>query len=132
VLCKWLTAAVLAEEHTARVWRLDGVTANASEFLSVHCEMLGVPIARFWQEDTKAADQYVSELTGATPVPAVVDLHFVDLPGVEANDSRALSALREQIATLPSPRVHLVLNAAYETTVLFEQFRGFAPLKPDG
>jgi flagellar biosynthesis GTPase FlhF len=94
--------------------------------------MLGVPIARFWQQEETKADAYVSELTGGAPVPATVDLHFVDLPGVEGSDSRALSALREQIATLPSPRVHLVLNAAYETTVLFEQFRAFMPLKPDG
>jgi flagellar biosynthesis protein FlhF len=115
VLCKWLTASVLSEEHTARVWRLDGASANTSEFLSVHCEMLGVPLARFWCEPDTAADVY-----------------FVDLPGVETNDSRGLSALREQISTLPSPRVHLVLNAAYETTVLFEQFRAFAALKPDG
>jgi flagellar biosynthesis protein FlhF len=115
VLCKWLTASVLSEEHTARVWRLDGVSANTSEFLSVHCEMLGVPLARFWCEPDATADMY-----------------FVDLPGVESNDSRSLSMLREQISALPSPRVHLVLNAAYETTVLFEQFRAFAPLKPDG
>lgn len=115
VLCKWLTASVLSQEQTARVWRLDGVSANTSEFLSVHCEMLGVPIARFWCEPDTAADIY-----------------FVDLPGVEANDSHALATLREQISALPSPRVHLVLNAAYETTVLFEQFRAFGPLKPDG
>ena len=114
VLCKWLTASVLSEEHSARVWRLDGVSANTSEFLSVHCEMLGVPMARFWCEPDTAADVY-----------------FVDLPGVETNDSRTMASLREQIAALPSPRVHLVLNAAYETSVLFEQFRAFAALKPD-
>ncbi len=115
VLCKWLTSCVLSEEHSARVWRLDGITANTSEFLSVHCELLGVPIARFWcQPDTPA------------------DLYFADLPGVESGDSRGLAALREQIATLPAPRIHLVLNAAYETTVLFEQFRAFSALKPDG
>jgi flagellar biosynthesis protein FlhF len=131
VLCKWLTAAVLREEHTARVWRLDGVSANTSEFLSVHCEMLGVPMARFLNEEKGAAGAAMNR-TGGTPVPPAADLSFVDLPGVEASDSRALSQLREQIATLPSPRVHLVLNAAYETTVLFEQFRAFAALKPDG
>jgi flagellar biosynthesis protein FlhF len=118
VLCKWLTASVLSNERTARVWRLDGASANTSEFLSVHCEMLGVPMARFWSEEA-----------GALPA---ADMYFVDLPGVEANDSRAVSMLREQISAVPSARVHLVLNAAYETTVLLEQFRAFAPLKPDG
>jgi len=113
VLCKWMTSAVLSEELSARVWRLDGVSANTSEFLSVHCEMLGVPIARVWAEGNPA------------------DISFVDLPGVECNDSRGIAALREQIDALPSPRVHLVLNAAYETSVLFEQFRAYAPLKPN-
>ena len=112
VLCKWMTSAVLSEEHSARVWRLDGVSANTSEFLSVHCELLGVPVARCWADNNPA------------------DISFVDLPGVECNDSRGIAALREQIDTLPSPRVHLVLNAAYETSVLFEQFRAYAPLKP--
>ena len=66
-LCKWLTAAVLREEHRVRVWRLDGEIANTSEFLSLHCEMMGVPVERFWDEPVAAAD-----------------LLFVDLPGVEA------------------------------------------------
>ena len=37
-----------------------------------------------------------------------------------------------RIIRFHSRHIHLVLNAAYETTVLFEQFRAFAPLKPDG
>jgi flagellar biosynthesis GTPase FlhF len=122
VLCKWLTSAVLGEEHAARVWRLDGVNANTSEFLSVHCEMLGVPITRYWNEG--------QQRPGEIPLPPG-DIGFVDLPGVEINDSRGIAALREQIDTLPSARVHLVLNAAYETSVLFEQYRAFAALKPD-
>ena len=39
-LCKWLTQAVLMEERQARVWRLDGATANMAECLSVYCEIL--------------------------------------------------------------------------------------------
>jgi flagellar biosynthesis protein FlhF len=122
VLCKWLTSAVLTEEHAARVWRLDGVNANTSEFLSVHCEMLGVPIARSWTDGRQQP--------GEIPQPPG-DIGFVDLPGVETNDSRGIAALREQIDALPSARVHLVLNSAYETSVLFEQYRAFAALKPD-
>ena len=30
------------------VWRLDGYTANVAEFLTLHCEMIGVPVERFW------------------------------------------------------------------------------------
>jgi flagellar biosynthesis protein FlhF len=113
-LCKWLTAAVLKGENRARVWRLDGETANTSEFLSLHCEMIGAPVERFWEgrESTE-------------------DLLFVDLPGVECHSAAGMKALREQLSSLPAPHVHLVLNAAYETTLLFEQFNWFAPLLPE-
>lgn len=113
-LCKWMTAAVLTEERRVRVWRLDGETANVSEFLTVHCELLGVPVGRFWQPPDTAAD-----------------LFFVDLPGVETHNRHALAALQDQLAALPNPQVHLVLNAAYESAVLFEQFYAFSTLKPE-
>jgi flagellar biosynthesis protein FlhF len=47
-ICKWLTLATLLDGRSARVWRLDGNTANTAEFLAIHCEMLGVPLERFW------------------------------------------------------------------------------------
>jgi flagellar biosynthesis protein FlhF len=114
VICKWLTAAVLTGEQRARVWRLDGETVNTSEFLSLHCELLGVPVERFWN----GAD--VAE-----------DLLFVDLPGVETHDAAGMKVLREQLQSLPAPHIHLVLNAAYDTELLFEQFRAFAALLPE-
>src|SRR5512146_2925394 len=98
----------------AQVWRLDGSSANTAEFLSVHCEMLGTPIERFW-----------------SPPQTQADLLFVDLPGIDGDDAQAFAALRAQIATLPSPRVHLVLNAAYETATLLAQWRAFAALEPE-
>lgn len=110
-LCKWMTQAVLGEERRVRVFRLDGAAANTSEFLSLHCEMIGAPVDRFW----------------AAPEPPV-ELLFVDVPGVEMHDTHGLTALRDLLASLPWPHVHLVLNAAYETPILFEQFRAFAPL----
>ncbi len=113
-LCKWLTIVTLLEERAARVWRLDGSTANTSEYLTIHCETLGVPLERFW-----------------SPPPNEAELWFIDLPGVEINDPIALAALREQLSTLPSPLVHLVLNAAYETTVLLAQWRAFELCGPE-
>jgi len=113
-LCKWMTGAVLTEEHSVRVWRLDGETANVSEFLSLHCELIGVPVERFWNSPETPAD-----------------LFFVDFPGVETQNRQALSVLQSQIAALPNPIVHLVLNAAYESSILFEQFYAFAALNPD-
>jgi len=113
-LCKWMTRSILAENQTAEVWRLDGETANAAEFLTVHSEMLGVSTHRFWH-----------------PPESPADLCFIDLPGVETHSPAARSALRIQVGALPQPHVHLVLNAACETSILFEQFHAFAELAPE-
>ena len=114
VLCKWLTLATLIEERSARVWRLDGSTANTAEFLTIHCEMLGAPVERFWP-----AARNLSELS------------FIDLPGVEAHDPQALNALRDRLSSMPKPHVHLVLNAAYDTSILLAQWRAFSVLEPE-
>ena len=66
-LCKWLTQAALVDGRLARVWRLDGATANMAESLSVYCEILGVPAERAWQADGKLRE----------------DIGFIDLPGVD-------------------------------------------------
>lgn len=113
-LCKWLTGAVLRGENRARVWRLDGEVANTSEFLSLHCEMVGVPVERFWDG-----------------IGGGEDLLFVDLPGVECHSAAGLQTLREILSSLSAPHVHLVLNAANETVLLFEQFNWFAQLMPE-
>jgi len=114
VLCKWLAQAVLMQERTAAVWRLDGQSANTSEFLTIHGEMLGVKVERFWNGHDSQAE-----------------LLFVDIPGVDSADAQGLAALRAQLAGLHNPEVHLVLNAAYETAVLFEQYRAFASFAPE-
>jgi flagellar biosynthesis GTPase FlhF len=114
VLCKWMTRAMLAENQMVQVWRLDGEAANTAEFLTLHSEMIGVPLERFWRAPEQPAD-----------------LLLVDLPGVETHSASALAALRSQISALPQPHVHLVLNAACETSILFEQFQAFAVLAPE-
>ena len=136
-LCKWLTLAALLEERAARVWRLDGATANTADFLAIHCEMLGVPLERFWTPEVKSRKSedgnQKTEIGNPTPDlrPPTSELWLVDLPGVEIFDAPALGALRDQIATLPSPRVHLVLNAAYETSALLAQWRAFESCGPE-
>jgi flagellar biosynthesis GTPase FlhF len=114
VLCKWLTLAVLTEERRTRVWRLDGSGANTAEFLTIHCEMLGTPIERFW-----------------SPPGDRAELLFIDLPGVEAHDPDSIKALRGQLNTIANPRVHVVLNAAYETETLLSQWQAFAAFNPE-
>jgi flagellar biosynthesis GTPase FlhF len=126
VICKWLTSAVLKGAQTARVWRLDGETVNTAEFLTLHSELLGVPVERFWNPASHEASlRQGGAETGAE------ELLFVDLPGVETHDAAGMKNLREQLQSLPAPHVHLVLNAAYETELLFEQFRAFATFLPE-
>ncbi|MBE0539903.1 MAG: hypothetical protein IH623_00760 [Verrucomicrobia bacterium] len=111
-LSKWLAHVALVESRPAAVWRLDGHVANTAESLSVFCEILGVPLERF-QPDR--------------PAPADGSL-FIDLPGVNPTDAAAMASLRAQIDRLPNPQVHLVLNAAYETSLLLAQVRAFSVL----
>jgi flagellar biosynthesis GTPase FlhF len=112
-LCKWLTRAALVEGRLARVWRLDGATANMAESLSVYCEILGVESERAWQ----SGGSVLSE-----------DVGFVDLPGIDWRNPVAMKELAGQIKQLGAARVHLVLNGAYETPILLEQTRAFSAL----
>jgi flagellar biosynthesis protein FlhF len=112
-LCKWLAQATLVENRAATVWRLDGQVANTAESLSVFAEILGVPVERFAPANGEAPD---------------ADLLFVDLPGINPHDATAVEQLAARLATLPNPQVHLVLNAAYESSLLLAQARAFAKL----
>jgi flagellar biosynthesis protein FlhF len=112
-LCKWLTQAALIEGRLARVWRLDGATANTAEFLSTHCEILNVPCDRCWT-------------VGGTALAE--DIGMMDLPGVDWRDARAVRELTTQLIGHGSPHLHLVLNGAYDTDVMLAQARAFAGL----
>jgi flagellar biosynthesis protein FlhF len=114
VLCKLFAQKALSAQETVQVWRLNGESANTAEILDIYGEMFGVTVERFWK-----------------PAPASAELLLVDLPGTEAADLQSLNSLKEQLKALGNPRVHLVLNAAYDAPVLFEQFRAFAPFRPE-
>ncbi len=110
-LCKWLTQASLIEGRLASLWRLDGVTANQAEHLSVHGEILGVPVERSWP--------------GAEPMG---DIGFIDLPGVDWRDRNALQELRRVVERFGKASVHLVVNGAYESDTILAQARAFSVL----
>ncbi len=112
-LCKWLTQAALVTARSARVWRLDGATANMAESLGVYCEILGVPTERVWQPREGAITE---------------DLGFIDLPGTDWQKPTSVKELAGYLKQLGSPHVHLVLNGADETSVLLAQARAFAAL----
>ena len=110
VLCKWLAHSMLLEECRARVWRLDGLTANTAESLSVYGEILGARVERTWNPAS---------------APSRHELAFIDLPGVNWTDPVALKEFGERLKTFADAEVHLVLNAAYESSVLLAQVRAF-------
>jgi flagellar biosynthesis GTPase FlhF len=112
-LCKWLTRTALVEQRMAQVWRLDGATANTAESLSVYCDILNVAIERSWQREGE---------------PVVEDLGFIDLPGVDWRNPAALKDLEQRLPKHPSLRLHLVLNAAYESSILLAQVKAFSSL----
>ncbi|HEY3863227.1 MAG TPA: hypothetical protein VGO59_15200 [Verrucomicrobiae bacterium] len=113
VLCKWLTQTTLVEGRLARVWRLDGATANTAEFLSVHGEALNAVVERIWV----ASERELAE-----------DIGFMDLPGINWRDPLAIRELAAHLARLGSPHTHLVLNGAYDINVLLAQARAFSVL----
>jgi flagellar biosynthesis protein FlhF len=112
-LCKWLAKSVLAEGRSARAWRLDGRAANFAGLLDVYGEILGVPVDREWR---------------ANQTTAGFEVGFVDLPGLEAQDASAVEQFRGRLGTMAPAQIHLVLNAAYDVSVLLAQARAFSAL----
>jgi flagellar biosynthesis protein FlhF len=112
-LCKWLTQSALVEGRLARVWRLDGATANLAESLSVYCEILNLPIERTWQPGSD---------------PMAEDIGFLDLPGVDWRQPLAIKELAGRLKQCGSPQLHLVLNGAYDISNLLAQVRAFSTL----
>lgn len=112
-LCKWLAQASLVDGRLARVWRLDGLTANTSESLSVYCDILNLPHDRAWHDGAGTFSE---------------DIGFIDLPGVDWRSPSAVQELGAQASRYGAPRLHLVLNGAYDISVLLAQVRAFSVL----
>ncbi len=113
VLCKWMAKTVLTEGHRARAWRLDSRAANFAGLLDLYGEILGVSIERGWRSDS-----------GRT----AFDVGFVDLPGFHAGDAAAVRQIGARLEALRGAQVHLVLNAAYDASVILAQARAFGAL----
>jgi len=111
-LCKWVTQETFLRQHPSRIWRLDGSHSNTAEFLSLHGELMQVPVERVWVETIQPPDD---------------TLKFVDLPGV-LEDVEAIDELAMQISSFGESEVHLVLNGSYEQELLLRQARIFGRL----
>ena len=117
-LCKWLTQEVLLQNRPAHVWRLDTHTANTAEFLTIHCEILGVRVDRV--EAPAEAEK------------AAADLEFVDLPGIAIDQSSAIESLATTLERFRGPEILLTINAAYDLQHSLAQFKAFSHLPLSG
>jgi len=113
VVCKWIAKIVLAKGLKVKAWRLDSRAANFGGLLDYYGEILEVPVHRDWSGP--------QSLVG-------LNAGFIDLPGVSDQDDAALDQLRAQLHAIPGVQVHLVLNGAYDLSVLLRQVRAFDPL----
>jgi flagellar biosynthesis GTPase FlhF len=112
-LGKWLSQLVLAHSQPVKACRLDGLTVNTADSLTVVGEALGVTVERTWNDATPDAPN---------------TWRLIDLPGVDWRDSQAVADLERVLNGLGRPQIHLVLNAAYEAGILFDQIHAFSGL----
>lgn len=112
-IAKWLTQETILHQRSCRLWRLDVPVTNSADFLSLHAEMMGVAVERFWS------------------VQPPVDKEWLDIQGWDPND-----VTNDQVANLldrfQPEFVGLVLNASYELKILQAQIERYRALKPDG
>lgn len=113
-IAKWLTVEVIRNRRTCRVWRLDGAVVNGAESLSLHAELIGVPVESSWN-----------------PTIPAHDVEFLDLPGWNASDPELNDRMANLLDRFEPDAVGLVLNAAYEPTILRAQFESFAACRPN-
>ena len=116
VLCKWVTQEAFIGQRPSRIWRLDGARTNTAEFLSLHGELMQVPVERVWVETTQ---------------PPEDTLRFVDLPGV-ADTQQSLEELSYQIKAFGDSDILLVINGSYELQLLLKQVESFGGLPLSG
>jgi len=112
-LCKWVTLAALVEGRLARVWRLDGTTANMAESLTIYCEILHLPSERAWAGGVS---------------PLAEDIGFIDLPGVDWRRPETVRDLANELKNYGPTHLHLALNGAYDVGIMLAQVRAFAAL----
>lgn len=115
-LCKWMTQTVLGKRMPTKVWRLDGHLANTAEMLTVHAEMLDVPVTRLWT---------MGEMADTAT-------QFIDLPGVSPSDVEGVKSVASLVNKVQPTECLLVLNAAYEIEHLIELVRAFSDFPLNG
>jgi flagellar biosynthesis protein FlhF len=102
-LCKRLASDVFVHRRRAAVLKIDLDKANPSDGLAVFCEALGVPLSR-----------------AAEDLPALLSNEkvYIDLPGIGFGDTDDIEHYSEALDSLEVTSRILVINAAYEASVI--------------
>jgi flagellar biosynthesis protein FlhF len=112
-LCKRLALEVFFKKRRGVVLKLDLDKANPGDGLAVFCDVLGVPLIR-----------------SATAIPELApdETLFIDFPGISSESRGDIAEMANILETLaPCSRV-LVVNAAYEVSLMRQAFRMGASL----
>jgi flagellar biosynthesis protein FlhF len=112
-LCKRLAMEVFFKQRRAVVLKLDMDKANPGDGLAVFCDVLGVPMIRSLQ---------------SLPPLAVGETLFIDLPGIGAENRGDIAETVNLLAALPPSSRILVVNAAYEASLIRQAYRMGADL----
>ncbi|MFM7216056.1 MAG: hypothetical protein ACKO3H_14375 [Verrucomicrobiota bacterium] len=114
-IAKWLTVEVIRNRKTCRIWRIDGAVVNGAEALSLHAELIGVPVESAWNPSIPAHE-----------------VEFIDLPGWSATDRDLNDRMANLLDRFEPECVGLVLNAAYAPGILETQAEAFSTFNPSG
>ncbi len=106
-LCKRLAADVFLRGKTVQVLKLEGDTPNADDALSVFCDVLGVNLLRDPVE--------LDDIAGESEL-------YIDMPGISMSQEDEQGAFKEQLDFLGIDTRVLVVNAAYETDIIKENY----------
>lgn len=112
-LAKWLTVEVIRNRRSCRIWRLDGAVVNGAEALSLHAELIGVPVESAWNPSIPAHE-----------------VEFIDLPGWDAMDRDLNDRMANLLDRFEPECVGLVLNAAYAPGILKALAEAFSSFNP--
>lgn len=103
MLCKALTQSVFIDNEDVKVVKFESESPNSDEALSVFCEALGVALLK--ESEVASEDSSMGRL-------------YVDVPGTLPFEDKALTLIRDKLNLIEVDSRVLVLNAAYEGSIL--------------
>jgi flagellar biosynthesis protein FlhF len=108
-LCKWLGKEVFSRQRKGRVLKAEFDRPNPAEGLSVFCEALGLTV-EYYAPENDAAPQTFGGPAG--------EFLYADLPGISLRSAEENTQLRKFLDTEKFAGRVLVLNAAYDLSLL--------------